>query len=326
MLVRVVAFVSLLVGLAAQSPLQTGLVPVNQGNTGGGLYFDLEVRSTVTITQIDTWVGPIGTEPGALDMEIWLGPSSYFGRLTTPGLWAPIATARVASFVPTGSQQLQSFVLQAPLALGPGVYGVALRSQQQTNATAVRWNHAYTNGLTCSSSVVPGSCANTVHSTAELTVRGGAAQNAFLTGVIFSPRMWSGNLHYTGGGQPIDLARLESFGQGCAGGNGAPALVAEQAPRLGDDLAVAVANPPSGFSIGFAVYGLSNRAWYYLPLPLELGFYGMPGCFQYTDIVSTESFGPQARIEAAVPNLAALSGVKFYLQAMLPDPTAANGV
>lgn len=312
--------------VVAQSPLQIGLTPSNQGNLGGGLYFDLAVQQAITITQLDSWVGTLGMQAGDLEMEVWLGPASYFGNLTTPGLWTHVATATATGYARATLYASYAFVLAAPLALAPGEYGVALRASAQPTASSVAWNHAYTNGTGCSSSQLPGSCPNTVHGNAEVVVRGGAAQNAFFTAPIFSPRMWSGALHYGLGGQGVQLARLEPFGQSCAGGVGTTRLAPRNAPGLGRDLAADLVDAPSAFTLGFAVYGLSNTAWYYVPLPLELGFYGMPGCRQYTDIVATATFGPQARIEGNVPNAAALSGLRFYVQAVVPDPAAPNVV
>ncbi len=317
--------------VVAQSPLQTNLTPGNQGSLGGGLYFNLQVHSTVSITRLDTWVGGTGTVPGSLAMEVWLGPSTYLGNLTTPAMWGPIATATATGFTPNPPSQLVQFDFATPLVLGPGDYGVALRSQLQAQSGTEAWNHAYSNGVGCTGTSIPGSCANTVHSTAELTVRGGAAQNTFFSAVVFTPRMWSGNLHYTNGGTPITLARVQEYGTGCLGGVGLPALTAGSRPALGQSLVVDVTNPPagSGVGVGFWVMGLSNTAWYYLPLPLDLAFVGMPGCRQYTDIVTTNSFvtsNSSPDIQLPIANTIGLVGQRFYLQAVLVDPSATNPV
>jgi hypothetical protein len=319
--------VAFLAGSAAiaQSPLQTNLIALNQGNAGGGLYFDLEVRSTVSITRIDTWVGNIGTSPGSLVLELWLGPATYVGNLTNPAVWAPAGTATATGYVPNppNYQQMQ-FDFAAPVVLAPGLYGIALRSQPLSSPTQTPWNHAYSNGTQCSNFTIPGSCLNTVHSNAELTVRGGAAQNTFLTGAVFQPRMWSGSLYYTSGGAPVTLAAAAPFGSGCAGAIGLPALVPQMRPVLGQTFAASITNV-AGSGLGFAVYGLSNTAWYYAPLPLDLGFVGLPGCRQYTDIVAVQTFvlgGGATSLQTAIPNDGGLQGQRFYAQALLPDPSA----
>ncbi len=320
-----------LVGLSlAQSPLQTNLVTVNQGNLGGGLYFDLEVRTTVSISAIDCWAGTLGTAAGPLLLEVWLGPTSYLGNLGSAALWSPAARGIAADYVPMSpNHQLVQFRFLQPLVLGPGDYGVALRSTAVPSLPGtVAWNHAYTNGASCSSSQTPGSCANTVHATNEVTVRGGAAQNAFLSGLVFTPRMWAGNLYYGTAGAPIALGAAMPFGAGCEGSGGVPELWLQSQPVAGQSFLLDVQFAPPGFGIGFWVVGLSNTAWYYLPLPLDLGFIGMPGCRQHIDILHSESFGPGApapRIDLPIPGGAGLVGQRFFVQALLVDPNPLPG-
>lgn len=315
--------IALLAGSAAvaQSPLQTNLQPGNQGNMGGGLYFDLEVHTTVSITRLDTWVGTQSVTPGTLVLELWLGPATYVGSLTNPAVWAPAGTATATGYVPNPpNYQLVQFDFATPVVLAPGVYGIALKSAP----SLAPWNHAYSNGVQCSSSVIPGSCLNTVHGNADLTARGGSAQNVFLAGSPFQPRMWSGNLHYTTGGGPVTLAATAPFGAGCAGATGVPALVPQMRPVLGQTFRAAVRNATSS-GLGFAVFGLSNTTWYYVPLPVDLGFVGLPGCRQYTDIVAVQTFalgGATTFVHTEVPNDAGLQGQRFYVQALLPDPVA----
>jgi len=313
-------------GLLAQSPLQTNLTPINQGNLGGGLYFDMDVHSTVSITRIESWAGTLGTTAGQAELELWLGPTSYVGNLGGPGMWSHVATATATGYLGNATNQLLQFDFATPVALGPGSYGVALRSQSVATPTSVEWNHAYTNGLSCTGTG-PGTCTNTLFSTLELTVRGGAAQNTFFAGPIFQPRMWAGSLHYTSGGAALTLASWQGFGTGCASSSGLPTLAPVSRPVLGQSFAVDVVQAPVG-TIGFSVYGLSNTAWYYVLLPLDLGYIGMPGCRQYIDIVATTSFGPGApalQITGLVPNASALTGLPFFLQAVLVDPAPMPG-
>jgi hypothetical protein len=186
----------------AQSPLNTLTGGTNQGNVGGGLYFDLQINSTVTITQIDFRCGAT-TVAGTGTLDVFLGPTTYSGNVANPALWTFVgsATAAVApSTVAIG-------VLTTPFALAPGSYGVALKA----NA----FSHGYTNGVTCTSTTVPGSCSNSLFSNNEMTLRAGAAQNAFLSGGIFTPRIFNGAIHYTPGGNPIRVAAWEAYGQGC---------------------------------------------------------------------------------------------------------------
>lgn len=229
-------------GLLAQSPLNTNLLAGNQGNNGGGLYFDMTITSTITLTQIDTWVGTNGLTAGVLELELWLGPSTYVGNVTNAALWTPVGTARTPNYVPNAAAyQLYPFTMTTPVTLGPGTYGVALKSQSAAPVGTQIWNHGYTNGVTCTSTSIPGSCTNTLFSNNEITIRGGAAQNAFLSGGVFQPRMWAGALHYTLGGTPIAIAAWENFGDGC---NKARTSFHELFPNpIGWDLSGQAANP-----------------------------------------------------------------------------------
>lgn len=191
--------------LLAQSPLTTLAVGGNQGNVGGGIYFDLTVNTTVTFNQIDFRIGDEATGAGVL--EIYLGPTTYLGNVMDPSLWTLVATTQTVTPIVTTTV---SAPLQTPFALGPGQYGVALRA-------GATFDHGYTNGTGCTSTTIPGSCTNSVFSNAELMIQAGAAQNAFLTGGVFTPRVWNGALHYTLGGTPIAVGAQEQYGDGCYG-------------------------------------------------------------------------------------------------------------
>lgn len=200
-LLAVVTFAT--IGMA-QSPLLTLTGGTNQGNVGGGIYFDMTVNTTITISQIDFLCGA-NTVAGTGTMDVFLGPTTYVGNVTNPALWTLVASAAV----PVAPSTIATGTLNAAFALGPGNYGVALKSNAH--------NHGYTNGLTCTSTSIPGSCSNSLFSNAELTIRAGAAQNAFLSGGIFQPRIFNGGIHYTLGGTPIAVASWQGFGQGCYG-------------------------------------------------------------------------------------------------------------
>lgn len=203
-LLALVALSSLCV---AQSPLNTLTGGTNSGNIGGGIYFDLQVTNTITINQIDIRCGA-NTVAGTGTMDIYLGPSTYVGNVTNAALWTLVSSTTPTAVAPSA---VTSFPVTAPFALGPGNYGVALKSTNYSNG--------YTNGagnnppLTCGAT--PGSCLNSIFSNADLTLRAGAAQNAFLTGGIFSPRIFNGAIHYTPGGTPIAVAAWETYGTGC---------------------------------------------------------------------------------------------------------------
>jgi hypothetical protein len=188
---------SLLPIAAAQSPLTTLFqAGSNQGNAGGGIYFDLTVAVTVTLQQIDVNVGS-STPPGrAATFEVWLGPSTWQGNVADAQLWVQVAQASVTT-MPNGTPT--PGVLQPPLPLGPGRYGVALR--------AVGFNWGY--------SGVPPAAAG--YANAELQLAAGGAQNTFLsaTAPLFAPRAFDGAIQYAPGGAPVHVASSEPYGSGC---------------------------------------------------------------------------------------------------------------
>jgi hypothetical protein len=205
----------------AQSTLSTLTGGTNSGNSGGGMYFDLQVHNTITITQIDCLTGSPTPQipasntptPGPSVLEVWLGPTTYVGNVTNPSLWTPVATATGNVATTT----MVPFTLNTPLCLGPGNYGIALKSLATATAPNVIWGFGYTNGGTCTSSTIPGACTSpaSLFSNADMTIRAGAAQNAFLSGGVFTPRVYNGAIHYTPGGTPIAVASWENYGAGC---------------------------------------------------------------------------------------------------------------
>lgn len=188
----------------AQSPLVTLTGGTNQGNVGGGLYFDIQVNTTITITQISTLCGA-NTVAGTGVLDVYLGPSTYLGNVTNPALWTLVSSSVPTTVAPS---TMVAFAMASPFGLGPGTYGVALKSNNH--------NFGYTNGAGGTGcGATPGSCTNSLFSNAQLTLRAGAAQNAFLTGGIFTPRVFNGEIHYTLGGTPIAVAAWETIGRGC---------------------------------------------------------------------------------------------------------------
>lgn len=183
----------------AQSPLVTLTGGTNQGNVGGGIYFNLQINSTVTINELRTLCGGT-TVAGTGTMTVYLGPPTYVGNVTNPALWTAVSTGTGT----VGPGLTAVFPMNTPFALGPGNYGVALQ------ASGYSWG--YTNG---NGNATPGSGTNQTFTRTEMVFRGGAAQNAFLTGGVFQPRIFNGEIHYTPGGTPIAVAAWSTIGQGC---------------------------------------------------------------------------------------------------------------
>jgi len=189
----------------AQSPLNTLTGGTNSGNVGGGLYFDLQVNTKIQITQIDFRCGA-NTIAGVGTQDVYLGPSTYNGQVTNAALWTLVASAVGVTVAPS---TVSVGVLNTPICLEPGTYGIALKSNG--------YSHGYTNGVTCTSTTIPGACSNSTFTSTELVLRAGAAQNAFLTGGIFSPRIYNGAIHFNvnPGCATTSVASWQKFGKGC---------------------------------------------------------------------------------------------------------------
>lgn len=130
------------------------------------------------------------------------------------------------------------------------------------------------------------------------------------------------------------LATYATFGSGCAGSLGTPALGAGagQRPSTGASFTLLASNVP-----GFAalLFGTSTAAWGALSLPASLQVVGMPGCDLLVRPDATTTFvasGGIAQVPVAIPNQPALIGLAFHNQLFASDPpanaagiTASNG-
>ena len=111
-------------------------------------------------------------------------------------------------------------------------------------------------------------------------------------------------------------AKHGTFGNGCAGVAGVPALAAVDAPRLGQGFRVDLTNLDPTVGIGILFFGFTQ-------LPgADLTFVGMPGCALFTSpdvVVSMTGAGGTATW--TWPAVAGLIGDTFYGQAMGLDPS-----
>jgi hypothetical protein len=118
------------------------------------------------------------------------------------------------------------------------------------------------------------------------------------------------------------MARISSYGRGCAGTNGTPVHQTTGTPQIAQTLGLGLANGvPNGFAI--LVIGFYNGN---PPFPLDLSVYGMPGCLQYTDVVSAQFAVLDAvgggNVPFTIPNDPGLVTVKLYSQFACIDPSA----
>jgi hypothetical protein len=118
------------------------------------------------------------------------------------------------------------------------------------------------------------------------------------------------------------------YGSGCAGSSGVPLLDAPAAPRLGQNFQVDVLSiAPT--ALPFLLIGYGNTDWLTLPLPLDLGLLGINGCALQTSIdlaLQLPNVAGSASLVAPVPPFVSTLYARIWLQALMFDPQAPNGV
>jgi hypothetical protein len=127
-------------------------------------------------------------------------------------------------------------------------------------------------------------------------------------------------LYYAG---PEVPAKVASFGAGCAGSAGGPALGFTQEPYIGMPLEIRMGNLPSStFATPFLFLGASHTLWSGGTLPFDLSVLGAAGC---SLLVSPDMlFGLQnvhgsATLTAMLPGSPSLVGATAYAQGFVFD-------
>jgi hypothetical protein len=120
-------------------------------------------------------------------------------------------------------------------------------------------------------------------------------------------------------------ARQDTFGAGCPGSLGVPALQAGTGtiPEPGGVVSVDVVNLP--MSVAMMAGGFSRTMAGSQPLPMSLASFGMPGCNLLVSPDATVLLvgsGNAARWSMSLPSVPGLLGIEFYLQAFAWDPAA----
>jgi hypothetical protein len=123
-----------------------------------------------------------------------------------------------------------------------------------------------------------------------------------------------------------------TFNQGgCLGTNGIPLLYERfsayggeffEAPALGSTFSVDLAGMPAN-GAGVMVVGLSDALYLGVPLPIDLGIVGAPGCLAEVSIDAQLPLSGDAQGDAVfaieIPYIGALNGAAFYCQAAVLD-------
>jgi hypothetical protein len=116
---------------------------------------------------------------------------------------------------------------------------------------------------------------------------------------------------------------ITALGGGCAGTNGVPALFATS-PTLGATVNLTCTSLRPNHAALFLI-GFSNTNWLGVPLPVDLGLLGMPGCTGYTsaDLVNAvvQTTGV-AQSTVALPTVQTALGVNLHVQVLAQDPGA----
>src|SRR5262249_3312787 len=118
---------------------------------------------------------------------------------------------------------------------------------------------------------------------------------------------------------------IVSFGSGCEGRGGVLQLqdTTGQNPIIGGPLSVQLVNlPPNQFAAAFLLFGASNTLWTTIPLPLDLGLIGMPGCALQVSldfVVPIAITGNIAPWAVQIPANEGLVNGTFYLQGLVFD-------
>jgi PKD repeat protein len=290
------------------SPLQqlsTNLIANNSIGTPATLYLNLDVFNPAgaTITSLDSYSATLNA---AFTVDVFLKQGLYQGSELNATPWTKVATASGTSAPATGQPSNVTFPL--PLHIPQGSYGVAMRFV----------------GIT------PRYVANTgllTYNNTDLAITVGAVSlstsGAFTGTSLLPSRAWSGTLYYTTNNVG-NFAGYGWFGQGCPSTLGRTNIVGTNRPTLGGTLTTSLDNLPWGIAV--MVLGLSNTvSGGTLPLPLDVGFLGAPGCSLRVSLDVTDTVvgtAPNGAWSLAIPNDPLLMGFLVYNQAAVFDPAA----
>lgn len=126
---------------------------------------------------------------------------------------------------------------------------------------------------------------------------------------------------------PVSQGRYDSYAPSCRGGAAQDPLLGRASvdPYVGDSFDIRLEQVlPNTF--GLLVIGVSNTSWNGIPLPLELSWFGMPGCRLATSYEwSVNGWSDASGVMQwgfAIPQDAGLVGARFYNQAFALDASA----
>ena len=179
--------------LSAQSPLTTlWRATTWLVSTDGAVYFDLLVNRALELKQIDCDLVRAAGAQG--EIEVWVRPESWSGHVAGTGDWALASSGPVRA---VALDQPSICVLQRPVALAPGRYGIALHHHGVAPA--------YTISLAGSQTFA----------NSDLALIAGGSSTLLFGGSLFATRVFNGALHYSLLAAAPPIAAAVPFGEGC---------------------------------------------------------------------------------------------------------------
>ena len=221
------------------------------------------------------------------------------------------------NFTGTGTVAAPEFApvtLNAPFYLPQGDYGIALYQIDQNGG---QMQIAYTNGP-----------ANAPYGNGDVTVHPagvGCSSTSELGPCAFSPRLWTGTLFYERC-SVSSTAAAGVFAGGCANSIAeVPSMTVTSLPQIGTNFDVELDAKLGAQAAMVVCLGTSKDLFNGLPLPLDLGAVGAPGCNLAVSVDSTVLVlaNPGANTWGwAMPNDPSLVCFAFYQQAAVLDIAA----
>ncbi len=265
-------------------------------------FFDLGITANDALILTGLDVNTIVHIGQPCPVKVWLTDSTAAGKQNNQALWREVASGNGISAAGNAPTRIE---LDRPILLLPGrSYGMAVH---YLDAQA-----HYVNPL-----VPVTSGPDFVFTPIGVTT----ATNPF--SLTNTTRQFVGGFHYTKA-SAWPVGSITTFAQGCAGTLGVPTLqpAGTSRPKLGTTFTVDLDNTALGGA--FVLFGFSNQFSGFGQLPLDLGFFGAPGCSAFVSAdTSTFAFSgqPLVQVVASLPNAPALAGIRYYMQALSVDPT-----
>jgi PKD repeat protein len=275
-----------------------GLNTVGAGNT-----FDIVVTNPagITICALElcpATANPLGTPLGC---TVWItaSPGGYLANHTNAAVWRQVATGTgtfaggtLAAPVPV------AMTLSNPIHIPAGTFGMAVH---MTTGSGLAYNFA---------------AAPFTWSGPDFDIVTGNAKTGPFVATATASRGFNGRFHYS---TPTvgSLGGYGYFGAGCAGTLGITHVINSTQPVIGTALDTSLDNLELGIAV--MVVGLSNTvSGGSIPLPLDLGSLGAPGCPLRVSLDVTDTVvgaGTTASWSLAIPNNPLLLGFRLYSQA-----------